>query len=207
MQEITHYPHINVAIPFERIFRRLGYRSGTTDLSEVKKTQIMKKVEYAFDSMQLQGRSRVVSIETVEKDRIILEDSTIFQSQKLMRFLSGCQKTVIAGVTAGKNIMDEIQSALKSNNISDAAIYDAASSEIVDDALGWMIDLLRVQLRSQGEEIGTRRYSAGYGDFDLSNQAVFYSLLQLDQLDIVLTQEFLLLPEKTVTGLAGIKKN
>ncbi|MBN1523622.1 MAG: hypothetical protein JW904_03995 [Spirochaetales bacterium] len=204
MQEIIQFQHIHIELPFERILRRLGYRSGTTMLADSNKKEIEKKVCDAFDAMDLQGRAGVVSIEHINDEQVVLDDGSIFKSRKLAAFLYGSEKAVIAGVSAGKNIMEVIQTAVKNNNVSDAAIFDAAASEIVDDALGWILDNLRIQLRSQGEIVNTRRYSAGYGDFQLSNQAVFYSLLKLDELGVVLTPAFILLPEKTVTALAGI---
>ena len=50
-----------------------------------------------------------------------------------------------------------------------------------------------------------KRFSPGYGDFDLANQRIFYSLLHLEQFDIRLTESCMLVPEKSVIAMTGVR--
>ncbi|MBR4376039.1 MAG: methionine synthase, partial [Spirochaetia bacterium] len=48
-------------------------------------------------------------------------------------------------------------------------------------------------------------FSPGYGDFDLKNQRIFYSLLHLEQFGIHLTESYMLVPEKSVIAMTGVR--
>jgi cobalamin-dependent methionine synthase I len=61
-------------------------------------------------------------------------------------------------------------------------------------------------LRREGRHLTSRRYSAGYADFVLENQAIFFRELELEKLGVQLTASFILVPEKSVTAIAGIEK-
>ncbi len=60
-------------------------------------------------------------------------------------------------------------------------------------------------LKHQSRVVSRKRFSPGYGDFDLANQRIFYSLLELDKLDIQLTESCILIPEKSVIAMTGVK--
>ncbi len=50
----------------------------------------------------------------------------------------------------------------------------------------------------------SRRFSAGYADFNLENQRAIYDILQMGKIDVTITSSFILLPEKSVTAISGI---
>ena len=49
------------------------------------------------------------------------------------------------------------------------------------------------------------RYSPGYGDLELYNQDIFYRLLNLENWGVEITENYMLIPEKTVTAIVGIE--
>jgi cobalamin-dependent methionine synthase I len=49
------------------------------------------------------------------------------------------------------------------------------------------------------------RFSAGYGDFLLENQRLFYELLDLQRFGVSLTESCIFTPEKTVPAIAGVE--
>ena len=60
-------------------------------------------------------------------------------------------------------------------------------------------DLLRSARR-----LTRKRFSAGYGDFSLENQWDIYTLLSLGSIGITMTPTCVLIPEKSVTAVAGV---
>ena len=63
-----------------------------------------------------------------------------------------------------------------------------------------------INKNKEGRITASKRYSPGYGDSDLTNQKIIYNILKLEKLDLALTKKFMLVPEKFVTAVAGIKE-
>jgi cobalamin-dependent methionine synthase I len=90
------------------------------------------------------------------------------------------------------------------DNLSAAVVYDATASEMVDAALDWIMDYFNQQIRREGKKLLSRRFSAGYADFQLDNQQVIYQKLQMEKIGVAINSNFILRPEKSVTALGGI---
>ena len=86
-----------------------------------------------------------------------------------------------------------------------AVIFDASASEIVDAAFDWIIDYYRREVVRGGGKITDHRFSAGYGDLDLLEQVFFYNILELGELGVDITENHILIPEKSVTAIAGLE--
>ena len=108
------------------------------------------------------------------------------------------------GATAGADIMDAIMEKTTQGDLQAAVIYDATASEMADAALNWIMEYINHLIRREGKTLLPRRFSAGYADFDLSNQKTIYELLNLDKLGVRITEACILLPEKSVTAVGGI---
>jgi hypothetical protein len=109
------------------------------------------------------------------------------------------------GATAGREIMNAIEEDATGANVTRGIVLDAAASEIVDDALDWIVDYFNQSLRRENRRLLGKRYSAGYGDLFLETQKVIYGLLQLDRIGIEITKSCMLIPEKSVTAITGIE--
>lgn len=68
-----------------------------------------------------------------------------------------------------------------------------------------MMEFLNKMLRKEGKKLTKHRYSPGYGDLPLLNQRLIYSLLNLERLELKLTDQCMLIPEKSVLAVAGIE--
>ena len=51
----------------------------------------------------------------------------------------------------------------------------------------------------------TRRFSPGYGDLPLSVQPAFAQELDLESLGVAVTDSYLLVPQKSITALVGVR--
>lgn len=87
---------------------------------------------------------------------------------------------------------------------ADAAICDAVASECADAAMDALCRLARSELRRQGLALSSRRFSPGYGDMPLALQKLFYSVLNMAEMELDLTAENFFEPEKTVTAFAFV---
>ncbi|MCX7816774.1 MAG: hypothetical protein N2317_04585 [Syntrophales bacterium] len=204
MQSVKHFERIVLPhIPHSDIYRRIGY-SRFTSVSPEQKRWIDEAIEEALVHITLRGAFRIVPVVIEEPERILLPEGDFFASSKLVSFLGDVEEICLMGATAGEQIIRAIEGETARGNLSRAVVFDAVASEIVDASLDWIMGYVNQGLRREGKRLMSYRYSAGYGDFSLENQAIVCRLLELERLGVRLTERFVLVPEKSVTALTGI---
>jgi len=136
--------------------------------------------------------------------RIVLSNDVVFESRQLTAFLEHCREVVLMGSTAGNDIMKAIEGDTASRHLTRSVVFDATASETVDASLDWIMGYFNQELRRENKVLMQRRYSAGYGDFSLENQKTIHRLLELDRIGVKITTSCILVPEKSVTAIAGV---
>lgn len=196
---------ITLAAPKEEIYRRLGYRKGTTRLRPHEAEETDRAIDDALSLVRLAGVAARLAIDREKDPEIKLANGETLASRSLVGLLSRSDEVMLMGATAGAAIMEEIKKDAGQGRMTRAVVLDAAASEVVDLALDWMMAYLDGELRRENRRLTKRRFSAGYGDFPLQNQEWIYRTLGLDRLGVRLTEAYLLVPEKSVTALAGVE--
>lgn len=200
----VHFMTIRITLPVRSIYARLGFRKGVTELKPAEKEKVDKTIEEAKDIVHLKGAARIIGILQVDHVGIELEDGIILSSSSLARMLSGCTQVLLMGATAGQDIMDAIAQATSSDNLTRAVVLDAVASEMTDGALDWITDYVNQDLVRRVQHLTKKRFSAGYGDFHLENQKAMYDLLRMETIGVSITDRCILIPEKSVTAVAGV---
>ncbi|MDC7126286.1 MAG: hypothetical protein PQJ46_12015 [Spirochaetales bacterium] len=207
MQNIRIFSNIPEKIPRYKILKRLGYHSRKNDVSDEMMSEVDKWITYAADLIELKALSRRESIKVSPELKIDIPDMNLsLDSSKLAALLKDSDQLLFMGITGGNEIMEEIKKLQAKGEMTAAVIVDAAASEIVDEGFEWITALYRKELVREGRTLTTRRFSAGYGDFDLEYQKVIYKLLGMKRIDVSITDSCILIPEKSVTALCGILK-
>lgn len=204
MESLHFFMSISIPVPTKDIYRRLGYRRGITQVNDDIKREIEDAIEYALSLIHLTGAGVRIPVEEIGQFNIALSKGIAFNSSGLARMLKGCSEVLLMGATAGKDIMEAIESDSKNNQLTRGVILDAVASEMVDASLDWISDYYNGQLRRENRQLTKKRFSAGYGDFLLENQKIMYDVLQLGILGVELTESCMLVPQKSVTAVAGI---
>jgi len=205
MSAVRYFDTITLAEwPREAIYRRLGYRKATTFMTPEQQDETERYIREALDIIHLRGAALRLPIQVQGPDRVMLPDSVTFTSLNLARFLRDSPEILLMGATAGREIMQAIQEDTGGERMTKAVVMDAAASETVDAALDWIMSYFNQALRREGKMLMNTRFSAGYGDLALQNQAVMYRLLGLERLDVSLTETCILIPEKSVTAITGL---
>ncbi len=191
-------------MPMDAVYRRLGFRKGRTDIGHWQRKEIEEAMDEAAFLVELKGSALVVPIDRIEGVRIYLGSGDILESRNIARLLEKSGEALFMGATAGSGIMEEIGRDSRNGNLTRAVMLDAVASEMTDKALDWIMEYMGQELRRKGKELSLRRFSAGYGDFALENQWTMHSLLHLQDKGVSITETCILVPEKSVTALAGI---
>lgn len=204
MENATFLKNIVVSPPLAKIYQRLGFRKATSQISSKTQKETDHIITQAASLISLRGSFLRLSITENSNGKISLAGDVTFHSKKLSVFLRNCKEAVLMGATAGNEIMDAIKEKSAQGDLQAAVIYDATASEMADAALDWIMDYINQLIRRERKTLLPRRFSAGYADFDLSNQKIMHQLLALEKIGVRITNECILLPEKSVTALSGI---
>lgn len=197
---------IMITVPTERIYTRLGYSKTATVLTSKQKKQVDAYLEEAVSLVTLKGVAVRLPIKVRDSKSVILGPNIVLRSQAVSKLLEDSLEVLLLGATAGNEIIYNVQKSSKAEDLTAAVVYDAVASEMVDEALGWMIGYHNTILRREYRAITKRRFSAGYGDFGMENQKTICEVLRMDELGVSLNDNFILSPEKSVTTVAGISK-
>ena len=204
MEAVHYFRSIHVETPWTAIYRRLGYRERFAQLDERTRAMINATVNDGIDLLALQGAVCRVPISEQDNRRICLETGDCLISEKLARFLRDSDEVVLCAATGGSAIIDEIKGETGADSLTRAVVLDAAASEVVDAVLDWIVGYMTRMIRHENRMVTKGRFSAGYGDFALSYQETLYRLLGLDNIGVSITDNYILIPEKSVTAVAGI---
>ncbi len=192
--------------PLREIYSRLGYVNNKTQISDKQQKKINYYISHAESLIELKGLALSVDIHKINESEIILSNNIILHSNLLAKLLSKSNQVLFMGATSGAAISQAIeQNSSPDGDMIQAVVFDAVASEMTDAALDWIINFYNNSLRRENKSLTKRRFSAGYGDFGIENQKKIYDILNMKQLGIELTDSFLLVPEKSVTAIAGIK--
>lgn len=203
--KVQFFDSITIAVPKAKVYSRLGYTQGKTQVTKEQQAMVEKYIEEAVNLLDLKGAALRIPITSVDESRIKLLNNIVFESKSLVKFFLDCGEVLFMAATGGSKITEAIKEDSAGADVTRAVVFDALASEMVDAGLGWVMDYFSYELRRENKVLTDNRFSAGYGDFSLENQEVIYNVLELKELGVSLTQSFMLMPEKSVTALAGIK--
>lgn len=203
--QIHFLENIRIETPSKKAMSRLGYSKTKTILDEKTKILIDKVFSKTVSLCVCRGVYRFLKIIGKTDTEIVLQDGLTLKSRDIAKLFSNSDYLVFMASTVGSDVTEKISSLIKNEEASEAVIMDAAASQIADLALTQVNNFLKKTVISSGYALSKRRFSPGYGDFSLENQKYIFETLQLEKLGLELTQSFQLIPEKSVTAIAGVE--
>ncbi|MFH1360199.1 MAG: hypothetical protein ABIJ41_04080 [Candidatus Omnitrophota bacterium] len=201
---VQFFKAITIPPPKDNIYCRLGHAKGLTQVSAEQKEKIETYLSEAVNLIELKGAALRLPIEIMQDPVIKLSQEINLKSHSLIEFLKESKEVLLMGATAGTRIGEAIRENSSGKDVTRAVVFDATASEMVDEALSWIMNYMDRGLRRENKHLTKKRFSAGYGDFSLENQKIMYDTLRLAQLGVQLTDKNILIPEKSVTAVAGI---
>jgi len=206
MNSVSFFDSIRIDIPRRKIYSRLGYRKGKTILDAARRRDIERALDEAEALIRLRGCGVRLAVRGRTGSGVVLgAGDIVIESRDIMRLLERSAEVLLMGATAGPDIIESIRRDTDRGDLSHGIVLDAAAGEMTDAALDWIVRYYGHELSRENRRLTRRRFSAGYGDFDLENQVWIHRVLKLDRLDVAITPGFMLVPEKSVTALAGIE--
>ena len=121
------------------------------------------------------------------------------ESRDLAKNLSGCVEAFAFAVTLGHSV-DRLLSKMSRLSAADFFIYDAVGSALAESVCDEAERIIKGDIECKP------RFSPGYGDFSLDLQKDILRTLDAERLlGITLTDSNLMLPQKSITAVMGIR--
>ncbi|MDR3256428.1 MAG: hypothetical protein LBT18_02060 [Endomicrobium sp.] len=193
----------NIKINYKELLARLGYLQAKTKLDD-KTSGLIKEI---LDLAQKLIKPKVViAFENIiiTENFVSFKNSYKIKSNNVAVLLRNCFKAYGVSVTIGSALESKRDEFLKKKEIFNALILDAAGSVAAEEA----ITLANAQIKGYEEKNGnilTKRYSPGYGDWELESNKDFLDWIGADSIGIKLNGFCQMKPEKSVSALIGVK--
>ncbi|MGO2384869.1 MAG: methionine synthase [Pseudolactococcus laudensis] len=191
-------------LPIEKseVLRYLGYRRKqelTPDISALVDEMIMEvqnvsNARYLYQAYDFTLDEANHAIHLTNTDLVL-------QSKQLYSHLKHAKQVVLLAATLGIEVERQVR-LYELSEMTKAFVLDAACVDYIEK----ICDLAEVDIDSQfTDSVLNRRFSPGYGDLSLEVQPQFLKTLGADrQLGLTLTDNYLMIPRKSVTAILGL---
>jgi hypothetical protein len=182
------------------VLLRLGYRNAT---QVPEKTSRILDEEIAACAPLLQGRAVLASF-PIERDGAALRLGGRLTSagRTLRERLEGCGTAWLFAATIGDGVERRSVSLSEKGELTRSLLVDAYGSAAAI-ALGLALEQAVARECVPLGLQATKRTAPGYGDFDLEAQRPLVELLDAAAIGVTLTEDFLMLPAKSISGVVG----
>ena len=140
----------------------------------------------------------------VDANGVNFPDGTVFTSASISSHLNDCTHCVVMAATLGHGI-DRTLRRLLATDMASAVLYDECANALIEEICDNVQAEIEKTVQKRSLTIATR-FSPGYGDFLLSHQPDVLRLSNAEkEAGILLSEHNLMLPQKSVTAIIGIK--
>ncbi len=185
-------------IPRREILRYLGIRNGSFDPND---PLIDKCADALFTACHPKSVCRTFPLSWNGGFPVV--EGTVLESRNLSRNLKGCEEVILMACTLGTEA-DRLVRRAEIRSMAEASILQACGAAMIEAYCDEVNQTLIEDAQSRGM-YARPRYSPGYGDLDLSYQTLVFRLLNpLKNIRVSLSEQFLMVPTKSVTAIIGL---
>jgi len=188
---------VDISLSKTKILRHLGYKNQVID--EDLEDLIVNTIEKVEQNVNPRYIFKIFDITLMEQWVKIEKGGLKLQGRGIVNHLKSCQKCVVFAATLGVEI-DFALRGLQITNMTQAVIFNACADEYIEQVCNYA----ELEIKSLGYSM-TSRYSPGYGDFSIENQRVILTLIDAQKIGLGLNEYCLLMPQKSVTAIIGLK--
>ena len=195
IQQITN-------IDRQQVLNSIGYCDGYEPSARIE-SLVNGYIENYHNLIESSYSYTIRDIALVQGDSVTVGDSIILESKVIARLLGQCERVAIFILTIGNHLEEMVAYLAENGLVLQATVLDAIGSGAAEQLAVFVEGKIRSIAGSLGQ--GTsRRFSPGYCDWDVSQQEVIFRTLNGNSAGISLTEEYLMLPRKSISGIVGI---
>ena len=195
--------NIEIKIPREEVLRMLKHNKETTILDRRTSGLIDRLIEEGKKLAEPVAIYKDFWVKGSREHAIILEGADFdLLGASIVHHLWNSEGVTLFVVTIGHKLEKRIQDFTKEGSMSNAVILDTVGSVAVESVTDYINELVTANARKSGYKT-TKRYSPGYGDWQLKEQKGLLNLLKTSQIRVTLTSGYQMQPQKSVSGVIG----
>lgn len=150
------------------------------------------------------GWCRLLKVDHMEGNKLILETDTVLQCDDFARALIDCTAVVVFILTMGKPFDKEARTLSSDGNVFDLLFFETAGWLGVEETTRLFVTRLRAWAKENGYGL-TRRFAPGYGTWPLTEQQSLFSLFHGIALSVQLLESCAMVPTMSRSGMYGIR--
>lgn len=191
-----------LGVDWRQVLHDIGY-SADSKLSTRVASLINEYLENAHHLFAPSYSGVIRDIKSVQGARVVIEGSIAFESKVIARLLEQCNKVAIFLATIGNHLEEMVCHLAEDRLILQATVLDAIGSVAVESVANFVQDRIGEIARDQGLYV-SQRFSPGYCDWDIGQQKMVFRAMDGNSASVRLTEECLMLPQKSISGIIGI---
>ncbi|MCX6355737.1 MAG: hypothetical protein NTZ78_12675 [Candidatus Aureabacteria bacterium] len=194
-----------IAVDRDAVLRRLQMNPSGYGSSGKVQELVEKTMELGYRIIEPAAACKTLGIARCGDSGVSFRDTAFtVASSDIADLLRSCRKTTVMAATIGKGLTLETGNLMTQKRMTEAIILDAFGSEAVEAVVNLMCGTLREAAVHEKMTL-TRRFSPGYGDWKLPAQRGIIRELGAHRIGIRVNENFILIPEKSITAIMGWK--
>jgi hypothetical protein len=174
----------NISVEFDekRILRLIGYKKKPIEIKEPIKsliTEEKKKLDYLLHPASIYT---IVGYDETNK-HLVFKDA---------------EKVAICICTIGPELEQEVKKLMEKNEMTRALILDALGSEAAEE-VAIQSDRILAEKAREMNLWPSKRFSPGYGKWDIKEQRFIFPMLPAADIGVRLTESCMMVPRKSVS--------
>ena len=201
MSQVRIADPLPIEVSRPMVLLRLGYR---------RPAQVPERTARLIGEIMDRGRSLLrpraiygrFDASTPEPGVSLISGTFRASSQSLYERLQGCRRAILFAATIGPEVETWCHELMQEGQMTRGLLADAfASSAAI--ALGLAVETIAARVLAEEGLAAMKRYAPGYGDWSLGDQAPLCALIDVGRVGIALTEDCLMLPAKSISGVIG----
>jgi hypothetical protein len=185
----------------QEVLNRIGY--GDADIISPRIDSLVDDyIDNYHEFIVASSSSIYKDIEKISGNLVSIDGIT-FKSGVLARLLGECEYAAVFVLTIGGYLEELVAYLSNRGMVLQATVLDAVGSGAVEILAGEIETEIRREAAANGLVV-SRRFSPGYCDWDISQQKGFFRLLDGNTAGVSLTENMLMMPRKSISGIIGI---
>jgi cobalamin-dependent methionine synthase I len=174
----------NIKVEFDekRILRLIGYRKKPKEIREPIKSLIAEEKKKLGNLLHPAAIYTIIDYAETNKHPIFKD----------------AEKVAICICTIGPQLEQETKKLMKKNEMTRALILDALGSEAAEEVAS-QSDRILVERAREMNLWPSKRFSPGYGKWDIKEQRFIFQLLPAAEIGVRLTESCMMIPRKSVS--------
>ena len=179
---IERIKSFKIEVEEKRILRLIGYKSKSKEIKEPIKRIIEEEKKKLYYLLHPASIYSIIYYAETNKHPIFKD----------------AEKVALCICTIGPELEEEIKELMKKNEMTRALILDALGSEAADE-VAIQSDRILAEKARKMNLWPSKRFSPGYGKWDIREQRFIFQMLPAKEIGVSLTESFMMIPRKSIS--------